>query len=61
MAWQDLARAFALMLVLEGLWPFLSPPRWRTVIQRVSLLEDRALRTFGLVCMVGGLLVLQLV
>ena len=59
--WQDLVRAFALVLVLEGLWPFLSPARWRGAIARIAGLEDRVLRTFGLACMICGLVVLQLV
>ena len=32
--WDYLAGAFALMLVVEGLLPFLSPPRWRAVFER---------------------------
>lgn len=59
--WQDLARAFGLVLVLEGLWPFLSPVRWRSAMLRVSSLDDRLLRSFGLASMICGLLVLQLV
>ena len=58
--WQDLARAFALVLVLEGLWPFLSPVRWRTAFLRITSLDDRVLRSFGLACMICGLIVLQL-
>ena len=59
--WHDLVRAFGLVLVLEGLWPFLSPARWRSAILRVSSLDDRMLRGFGLAMMIGGLIVLQAV
>ena len=59
--WQDLARAFALVLVLEGLWPFLSPARWREARLRISILDERVLRTVGLCMMVGGLIVLQII
>jgi len=59
--WQDLVRAFGLVLVLEGLWPFLSPARWRSAILRVSSLDDRLLRAFGLAMMIGGVIVLQVV
>jgi uncharacterized protein len=59
--WQDLARAFGLVLVLEGLWPFLSPARWRGAILRVSSLDDRMLRSFGLASMICGLIVLRLI
>jgi uncharacterized protein len=59
--WQDLVRAFALVMVIEGLWPFLSPMRWRSAMLRVSQLDDRMLRSFGLASMICGLIVLQLV
>ena len=59
--WQDLARACGLVMVIEGLWPFLSPVRWRNAMLRVSTLEDRVLRSFGLASMICGLIVLQLV
>ena len=57
--WQDLARAFGLVLVIEGLWPFLAPARWRNAMLRVSSLDDRMLRSFGLASMICGLIVLQ--
>jgi len=57
--WHDLVRAFGLVLVLEGLWPFLSPQRWRNAILRVSSLDDRMLRGFGLAMMICGVIVLQ--
>jgi len=57
--WHDLVRAFGLVLVLEGLWPFLSPVRWRGALLRVSSLDDRMLRGFGLAMMICGVIVLQ--
>ncbi len=57
--WHDLVRAFGLVLVLEGLWPFLSPSRWRGTLLRVSSLDDRLLRGFGLAMMICGVIVLQ--
>lgn len=57
--WHDLVRAFGLVLVLEGLWPFLSPSRWRATLLRVSSLDDRLLRGFGLAMMICGVIVLQ--
>lgn len=59
MAWDDLARALALVLVLEGLGPFLAPGRWREMFLRIATLDERVLRTVGLVMMVSGLVVLQ--
>ena len=58
--WQDVVRAFGLVLVLEGVWPFLSPPRWRQALLRVASLDDRLLRLFGLGSMICGVLILQL-
>lgn len=57
--WHDLARAFGLVLVIEGLWPFLAPARWREVLLRVSSLDDRLLRGFGLAMMICGVVILQ--
>lgn len=59
MVWDDLARALALVLVLEGLGPFLAPGRWREMLLRVSTQDERVLRTVGLLMMVTGLVVLQ--
>lgn len=59
MAWADLLRALALVLVIEGLMPFLMPQRWREVMQRMATQDDRSLRIIGLVSIGAGLLVLQ--
>lgn len=61
MAWADLLRALALVLVIEGLMPFLMPQRWREVMQRMATQDDRSLRIIGLVSIGAGLLVLQVV
>jgi len=58
MDWTVLLQAFGLMLVFEGLWPFLSPRRWRETMHRITQLPDRQLRLFALVSMAGGLLLL---
>jgi len=50
--------AFALVLVLEGALPFLSPQLWRQTFQRMILLNDGQLRFVGLASMLGGLLLL---
>lgn len=57
--WSDLARALALVMVLEGLMPFAAPKRIRAVFTRISMLDDRALRMLGLVSMLLGLVALQ--
>jgi uncharacterized protein YjeT (DUF2065 family) len=58
---QDLAAAFCLVLVIEGVMPFLSPATLRRTAAVTSQLPDRALRVAGLVSMLIGLVLLQLV
>lgn len=52
--------ALALMLVIEGLLPFLSPRRWRTVFERAMKLSDGQIRFVGMASVVTGLLLLAL-
>ncbi|HVE52114.1 MAG TPA: DUF2065 domain-containing protein [Ramlibacter sp.] len=53
--------ALALMLVLEGLFPFLSPGGWRQTFLRLLQLRDGQLRFFGLTSILLGLLALYFV
>lgn len=50
--------ALALMLVIEGLLPFLSPGLWRQVFERATKMSDGQIRFFGLSSMLVGLLLL---
>ncbi|MEI7464615.1 MAG: DUF2065 domain-containing protein [Burkholderiales bacterium] len=50
--------AFALMLVFEGLLPFLSPQNWRNAFERLLLLSDGQIRFIGLSAMLVGVLLL---
>jgi uncharacterized protein YjeT (DUF2065 family) len=52
--------ALALVLVLEGLLPFLSPGGWRRMMQQALQLEDGQLRFFGLCSMLAGVIALWL-
>lgn len=52
--WRELLIAFCLMLVLEGVIPFLYPQRWRNLVQQLALVGDRTLRVIGLVSMLVG-------
>lgn len=52
--------ALALMLVLEGLLPFLSPRSWRQMFERATRMSDGQIRFIGLSSMVVGLLLLLL-
>jgi uncharacterized protein YjeT (DUF2065 family) len=59
--WQVLPAALALVFIIEGMMPFLSPGRWRQMVVTVAQMEDRVIRNFGLGSMLFGLLVLYLV
>jgi len=59
--WSDLLAALALVLVIEGMVPFLNPQSLRRMIETLGQLDDRSLRTAGLVSMVCGLIMLYIV
>ena len=50
--------AIALVLVLEGLFPFILPGGWRQTFQKLLSLQDGQLRFFGLCSILIGLLIL---
>lgn len=52
--------AFALMLILEGMLPFLAPPLWRETFRRLTEMSDGQIRFVGLTSMLIGLLLLYL-
>ena len=52
--------ALALMLVLEGILPFLMPGVWRDTFRRLTELTDGQIRFVGLTAMLAGLLLLAL-
>ena len=59
-AWPDLAAALGLLLVIEGVLPFLSPGAIRRTLARVSTMDDATFRVAGAVSMLGGILILWL-
>ena len=59
--WHELAIAVSLVLVIEGLLPFLTPAGWRRAIVQIAGLDDRSLRIMGLVSMLCGTGLLYLV
>ncbi len=50
--------ALGLMLVLEGIMPFLFPSAWRETLRKVSQFQDGQVRFIGLTLMLGGLLLI---
>lgn len=55
----NLFLAFALMLVLEGLIPFLAPGTWRETFRRLIQLSDGQIRFIGLTSMLAGIILLM--
>ena len=55
----NLLLAFALMLVLEGLLPFLAPSTWRETFRRLIQLTDGQIRFIGLTSMLAGIILLM--
>jgi hypothetical protein len=52
--------AFALMLIIEGILPFLLPAIWRETFRRLTEMSDGQIRFIGLTSMLVGLLLLYL-
>jgi len=50
--------ALSLVLVIEGLFPFISPSGWRRMFQQILQFQDGQLRFFGLLSILCGLAVL---
>jgi uncharacterized protein YjeT (DUF2065 family) len=55
-----LLTALALVLLIEGLLPFLSPGGWKRMFSQLLQLHDGQIRFFGLICMMLGLMILWL-
>ena len=58
MAWVILASAIALVLIVEGLLPFLSPGAWHRVFERALQMTDGQIRLLGLSSLLAGTLIL---
>lgn len=56
---ETLLTAFALMLVLEGVVPFVAPTAWREAFRRLTQLSDGQIRFIGLSTMLIGLIFLM--
>ena len=49
----------AMMLVVEGMFPFLLPELWRNMFRKLVTLSDGQLRFFGITSMLSGIILLQ--
>lgn len=59
--WQDLLAALALMLVFEGILPFLNPGRFRNMVRMLDQMDDNMVRRIGFISMLAGVGLLYLV
>lgn len=59
--WQVFPVAIALVFIIEGMLPFISPGRWRTMLAMAEQMDNRLIRNIGLSSMLLGVLILYLV
>lgn len=59
--WHDLGVALCLVLVIEGIIPFLYPKRWREMVMMLAEVDDRTMRVVGLMSMLLGTGLLYLI
>lgn len=59
--WHELALAFCLMLVIEGIIPFVAPHRWRHLLRTIEQIDDGTLRAIGLASMLVGTFALLII
>jgi len=52
--------ALALVLVIEGLFPLLSPTQWKRMFSQILQMREGQIRFFGLCSVLGGLLIIWL-
>ena len=48
----------AMMLVIEGIWPFIMPELWRETFRKLVTLSDGQLRFIGITSMLSGIILL---
>jgi len=58
---QNLIIAFCLMLIIEGMIPFIAPDRWRSLLLTLKDMDDNQIRLFGLVLMISGTALLLII
>jgi len=59
--WDDLLAALSLVMVIEGIMPFVSPHSLRNMLEKVTHIDDRTLRMTGLASMIFGVIILYVV
>jgi uncharacterized protein YjeT (DUF2065 family) len=58
MYWTEILTALALVFVIEGMLPFISPSKYRQMVAEITRLSDSNIRSVGLIVMIAGLVLL---
>jgi uncharacterized protein len=61
MNWNDLFAALALVLVIEGLLPFINPRSYKNTMVQMSSFPEKTIRMIGFGSMIAGVVFLYLV
>jgi len=56
--WHEIITSIALLLIIEGMIPFISPGSYKKFVVRMSKLNDYNLRLIGLISIIIGVLIL---
>ncbi len=56
--WDTFLQAVGLMLVIEGIFPFIYPGHWRSLVVQLATIPDNQLRWGGLITMIVGVCLL---
>ena len=59
--WQEIAIGLGLVLIIEGMLPFLSPQKWLQMLAQIAQMNDNGIRLAGLMSMSAGLILLIVV
>lgn len=59
--WESFLKAACLLLIIEGIIPFLYPSKWRLLVAKLAEIDDKQLRQIGLASMLAGVALLYLI
>ncbi len=51
----------ALVMIAEGIMPFLSPTRWKKLLLKMLSIDDRTLRIIAFIMMLVGVVLLSII
>jgi len=61
MQWSDLFTAMALMVIFEGIMPFIAPNKYKEFLASMQELDETMIRRIGLITMIIGLVTLYFI